>query len=114
MYIALIFFRELDLHSHLFGDANGLGDFRIVDIQSDRAAGEREVGTVTAIRRGERRMKKEVNFDWIFVEDLARDAPEARGAGGVRAGRTDHDRSHDVEDGDFADRKSTRLNSSHR
>ena len=42
-------------------------------------------------------MEEELHVDRILVEDLVRHTAEAGGAGGVRAGWTDHDWSHDVE-----------------
>ena len=102
MHVAEVFLGEVDVHAHLLGDADRLGDARIVDVQADRAADQREVGAVSAIRRRERRMEEEVHVDRILVEDLARHAAEARGAGGMRAGRSDHHRAHHVENRDFA------------
>jgi hypothetical protein len=102
MHFAEVFVMEGDLDSHLLGDAEGLGDARVVDIEADRAADEGEVGAVSAVRRGERRMEIEVHRGRVLIEDLARDAAEACRAGRVRAGRTDHDRTHHIEDADLA------------
>src|SRR5438067_504969 len=47
-------------------------------------------------------MEKKPDGKRLFVEDLARDAPESCRPCGVRARGADHHRSHDVEDGHFA------------
>src|SRR5262249_2565538 len=97
MYVAEVLLGESDVDAHLLGDAEGLGDARVVDVEADRAADQREVGTVAAVRRGERRVEEEAHGDGILVEDLARHTAEARGARGVRARRADHHRPHHVE-----------------
>src|SRR2546423_364791 len=101
MDVAEVFVVECDVDAHLLGDADGLRNARIIDVEADCAAGEREIRAMAAIGRCERRVQKESYRDRFLVEDLTRDASQPRGPGRVGAGGTDHHRSHDVEDGYF-------------
>src|SRR5205807_2852804 len=77
MHVAEVLLGKGNVDAHLLGDANGLGDARIVNVESDRTADQREVRAVAAIRVRERRMQIEMYGDRVFVEDLARHTAEA-------------------------------------
>ena len=102
MDFAEVLFVEFDVDAHLLRNPYRLRNPRIVDIQTDRAADEREIRTVPAVRGRQRRMQVEADSHGILIQDLARDTAEPRRARRVRAGRTDHHRSHDIQNRDFA------------
>src|SRR5690606_7824025 len=86
------------VHTSFFGVFFSVPDFFGMGPEPAKSADNRFVGTVTMIDFSEGPMQQELDFLWLLAVDDPGEIANLGGASGVRAGRSYHHRTNDIED----------------
>ena len=81
----------------LGGDGERVAQAHVVGGESEDARDQGTVRAVPAVGLGERAEQRDVRPRGGLAQKLERDAPQARGAGRMRARGPDHDRPDDIQ-----------------
>ena len=101
MHVAQVRALEGDLDAALFGDFQRVFQLWVIGVHAQHAADQRTVGAVAPQGQMERAMQDEVHRLQLLVRNhVVHRLADALCAGGVRAGRADHDGAQNIEHAD--------------